>query len=94
MNMIKKISSICNESYWFDYSKISEFNKRHKNLIKYFYDSFPKERLIISLNKIDKIILKINDKGKEEINNDIFKIREEIIYMLSFQKTIMEDDYE
>ena len=44
----------------------------HKNLIKPFYDSIPKERLIFSLNIIDKIILKIYD-------NDVFKLREEIL---------------
>ena len=90
--MIKEISSYCIESYWFDYSNISEFNKLHKYLIKNFYDNIPEERLIISLNLIDKIILKIYDNDKEEINNDIFELREEILYMLSFQKTIMEDN--
>ena len=94
MNTIKEVLTICNESYWFDYSNISEFNKLYKYLIKYFYDSIPKERLIISLNIIDKIILKIYDNDEEEINNDIYKLREEILYMLSFQKTIMEDDDE
>ena len=94
MNMIKEILTICNETYWFDLSNISEFNKLHKYLIKDFYDSIPKERLIIFLNIIDKIILKVYDNDKEETNNDIFKLREEILYMLSFQKTIMEDDDE
>ena len=90
--MIKEISSICSESYWFDYSNISEFNKLHKNIIKYFYDNIPKERLLISLNIIDKIILKIYDNDKEEIIIDIFNLGEEILYMLWFQKTIMEDE--
>ena len=91
MDTKKEISTICNESFWFVYSNISEFNKLHKYLIKYFYDSIPKQRLIISLNIIDKIILKIYDNDKEEINCDIYKLREEILYMLSFQKTIMEN---
>ena len=92
MNMIKEILTFSNESYWFDYSNISEFNKLHKYIIKFFYDNIPKERLLISLNKIAKFILKINDNDKEEINNDNFKLREGILYMLSFQKTIMEDE--
>ena len=91
MNTIKEILTICNESHWFDYSNISELNKLHKYLIKYFYDNIPKERLIISLNMIDEIILKINDNDKKEINNDIFKLREEILYMLSFEKVIKDD---
>ena len=91
MNTIKEILRICNESLWFDYSNISELNKLHKYLIKCFYDSIPKERLIISLNLIDKILIKIYDNDKEEINNDIFKLREEILYMLSYQKTVKEE---
>ena len=43
MIAIKEILSNCNEIYWFDYSNISEFNKLHKDLIEYFYDSIPKE---------------------------------------------------
>ena len=72
----------------FDYSNISELNSLRKYLIDYFYDKIPQERLIISLNIIDKIILKIYDNDKEEINSDIYKLREEILYMLSFQKTL------
>ena len=94
MDTIKEILTFCNESLWFDYSNISELNKLHKYLIKYFFDSIPKERLIISLNLIDKIVIKIYDNDKEEINIDIFKLREEILYMLSYQKTIMEDNDE
>ena len=56
MVTIKEILTNCNESYWFDYSNISDFNKLHKYLIKYFYDSIPREKLIISLNIIDDII--------------------------------------
>ena len=91
MIAIKEILSNFNELYWFDYSNISEFNKLHKDLIKYFYDSIPEERLVISLNIIDDIILKIYDNDKEKINDYIFKLREQILYMLSFQKTIKED---
>ena len=91
MDTINEKLTICNESYWFDYSNICEFNKLHKYLIKYFYNNIPKERLIISLNLIDKNDIKIYNSDKEEINNDIFKLREEILYMFSFQKTIKED---
>ena len=87
--MIKEILTICNESYWFDYSNISEFNKLYKYIIKYFYDNIPKERLIIPLNIIDNISLKIYDN--KEVNNDIFKLREEILYMLSFEKVVKDD---
>ena len=92
MDTIKDVLKICNEAIWLDYSNIGELNSLRKYLIDYFYDIIPQERLIISLNVIDKIILKIYDNDKEEINSDIYELREEILYMLSFQKTIMEDD--
>ena len=70
---------------------MGELNSLRKNLIDYFYDTIPQERLLISLNKIDNIILKIYDNDTQEINNEIFKLREQILYMLSFQKTIKDD---
>ena len=91
METIKDILTICNEIYWYDYSNISEFNKLHKYLIQYFYDSIPRERLNISLNIIDDIILKIYNNDKEKFIDYIHKLKEQILYMLSFQKTIKDD---
>ena len=92
MDMIKEILAISNESHWCDYENMSELNSLRKYLIDYFYDIIPQERLLISLNIIDNNFLKIYNNDKEEINNDIFKLREQILYMLSFQKTIEDDD--
>ena len=89
MDTIKEILKICNESYRYDYENISELNTLRKYLIDYFYDTIPQERLLISLHIIDNIILKIYDN--KEVNNDIFKLREEILYMLSFEKVVKDD---
>ena len=62
-----------------------------KYLVDYFYDTIPQERLLISLNIIDNIILKIYDDDTQEINNEIFKLREQILYMLSFEKIVKDD---
>ena len=86
MDTIKEILNICNESHWYDYENISELNTLRKYLIDYFYDTIPQERLLISLHIIDNIILKIYEN--KEINNDIFKLREELLYMLSFEKVV------
>ena len=59
MDMIKEILAICNETHWYDYENVSELNTLRKYLIEYFYDTIPQERLLISLNIIDNIILKI-----------------------------------
>ena len=88
MDTIKEISTICNESHWYDYENMGELNSLRKYLIDYFYDSIPQETLLISLNIIDNIILKIYDNDTQEINNDIFKLREQILYMLSFEKVV------
>ena len=92
MDTIKEILNISNESHWYDYENMSELNSLRKFLIDYFYDTIPQERLLISLNIIGNIILKIYDDDSQEINNEIFKLREQILYMLSFQKTFKEDE--
>ena len=89
METIKEILNICNESHWYDCENISELSTLRKYLIDYFYDTIPQERLIMSLHIIDNIILKIYDN--KEVNNDIFKLREEILYMLSFEKVVKDD---
>ena len=89
METIKEILNISNESHWYDYENISELNTLRKYLIDYFYDTIPQERLLISLHMLDNIILKIYDN--KEVNNDIFKLREEILYMLSYEKVVKDD---
>ena len=91
MDTIKEILAICNETHWYDYENVSELNSLRKYLIDYFYDTIPQERLLISLNIIHNNILKIYDNDTQEINNEVFKLREQILYMLSFEKTIKED---
>ena len=73
MDTIKEFLNISNEPHWYDYENISELNSLRKYLIEYFYDTIPQERLLISLNIIDNIILKIYDDNSQEINNETFK---------------------
>ena len=91
MDTIKEILNFSNETHWYDYENMSELNSLRKHLIDYFYDTIPQERLIISLNIIDKIILKLYDNDTQENSNEVFKLRKQILYMLSFEKTIKED---
>ena len=58
MDTIKEILNISNESHWYDYENKSELNTLRNNLVDYFYDTIPQERLLFSLNIIDNIILK------------------------------------
>ena len=94
MESIKEIFKICNKSLWYDYTSrqnIQEFNYIRKELIKYFYNVVPGERLINSLDIIDNIILKICNNESNDIIQNINKLREQILYMLSFQKTVEEE---
>ena len=91
MDTTKEILTISNETHWYDYENMSELNSLRKYLIDYFYDTIPQARLLISLNISDNIILKIYDKNTQEINNDIFKLREQISYKLSFEKVVKDD---
>ena len=61
------------------------------DILEYFYNSIPGERINISLSLIDDIILKIYNNETDDINKIVHKLREQILYMLSFQKTIKDD---
>ena len=50
--------------------------------------------LLTSLNLIDDIILKINDNDIENIIDNIHDLRENTIYMLSFEKLIKDNNGE
>ena len=94
MHTIKEILTNCNESLFYDFSdikKISEFNRLRKYIIKFFLNDIPEERLVISLYIIDNFILKFFNNDKEEIIDNINKLREQILYMLSFQKTARDE---
>ena len=62
-----------------------------ETIINRFYKTIPHTRILISLGIIDDIILKTNSGDIEKILDDIHNLRENILYMLSFEKT---DKYE
>ena len=45
----------------------------------------------MSLSIIDDIILKFNSGDIEKILNDVHSLRENILYMLSFEKTVNDE---
>ena len=53
--------------------------------------TIPNTRILVSLGIIDDIILKINSGDIENLIDDVHDLRENILYMLSFEKT---DKYE
>ena len=94
MNTVEEIFEICNDCLWYDFSEnknIDQINKFRRYVLENFYNHIPGERINISLSLIDDIILKIYNNETDDIIKIIHKLREQILYMISFQKTIEDD---
>ena len=68
-----------------------ELNQVRKCIINSFYKTIPHSRILVSLSIIDDVILKINDNDIENKIENIHDIRENILYMLSFEKLIKDE---
>ena len=66
-------------------------NQVRKCIINSFYRKIPHTRILVSLSIIDDIILKINDNDIENIIENIHDLRENILYMLSFEKLVKDE---
>ena len=71
---------------------IDDLNPVRKFIINRFYKTIPCGRILVSLSIIVDIILKINENDIEKISGDNHKLREQILYMLSFEKTAKEEE--
>ena len=90
METIKELLNFCNDAVFYDYKNIGlicELNPVRTFIINRFYKTIPNTRILVSLGIIDDIILKINSGDIEKILDDIHNLRENIFYMLSFEKT-------
>ena len=97
MKTIKDILNFCNAAIFYDYENdgiIEELSRVRKCIIDSFFKTIPNTTLLTSLNLIDDIILKINDNGIENIVDNIHDLRENILYMLSFEKLIKDNNGE
>ena len=83
-----------NAAVFYDYTDIGitcELNQVRKCIINSFYKTIPDSRIRVSLSKIDDIILKINNNDIDDIIENIHDLRENIVYMLSFEKLIRDE---
>ena len=97
MESIKDILNFCNSAVFYDYKNkgiIEELNQVRMYIINSFYKSIPDSRIRISLSIIDDIILKIYDNGIDDIIENVHDLRENILYMLSFEKLIKDNNGE
>ena len=97
METTKDILNFCNAAIFYDYENdgvTAEINLVRKYIIIKFYKSIPNTTLLTSLSIIDDIILKINDNDIENIIDNIHDLRENILYMLSFEKLMKDNNGE
>ena len=95
MHTDKEIFDYCNRAIFYDYNSIEctvELNKIRKNIINRFYESIPTSRILFTLSIIDEMILKIFNNEIDNILDNLHDLRENILYMISFEKTALEED--
>ena len=68
-----------------------ELNRVRKCIINSFYKTIPHSRILVSLSIIVDVILKINNNDIENIIENIHDLRENILYMLSFEKLVRDE---
>ena len=82
------------EFIFLDHSKNGigiEVNILRKYIINRFHKTIPASRMLIVLSLIDDIILKLHNKDLEGIQNDMYDLRGNVMYMLSFEKVVEEE---
>ena len=97
MSSIKDILNFCNAAIFYDYENdgiIEELGLVRKCIIDSFFKTIPNTTLLTSLNLIDALILKITDNDIENIIDNIHDLRENVIYMPSFEKLIKDNNGE
>ena len=66
-------------------------NEVRKCIIKSLYKTIPHTRILVSLSIIEDIILKIHDNEIENIVKNILDSRENVLYMLSFEQLVNDE---
>ena len=91
METKKGILNFCNEAVYYDYKSfgiVCELNQVRKCIINTFHETIPGCRIILALSIIDDLTLKLYGNEIEYNLENIHDLRENVIYMLSFEKTV------
>ena len=94
METDKPMFKFFNEFIFLDHSKNGigvEVNILRKYIINRFHKTIPASWMLIVLSLIDGIILKLHNKDLEGIQNDMYNLRGNVMYMLSFEKVVEEN---
>ena len=90
----KKVLSFCSAAIFYDFKNvgnIQELNQARKGLINNFDKTIPVSRMPVTLSILNDVILKNNDNYIENNIENNHKLWENILYMLSFEKVIREE---
>ena len=66
-----------------------KINVLRNYIINRFHNTIPQTRKITTLSLIDDIVLKLHDKNLEGIQDDMYSVRENVMYMLFFENLLM-----
>ena len=94
METTKDLLNFCNDAVFYDYKTkgiICELNPVRTFIIIRFYKTIPYTRILVCLSIIDDIILKINSVDIENFLAETHNLRENVLYMLSFEKTVNDE---
>ena len=94
METVKQILKFCIATFFYNYKYIGitcELNQERKCIINSFYKTIADSRIRVSLSIIDDIILKRNNNDIQDNIENIHDLRENILYMLSFEKLIRDE---
>ena len=97
MESVKDILNFCNAAVFYDYTNfgiVCELIQVRKCIINNFCKTKPHTKILVSWSVIDDIIMKINGNDIENIIENIHDLRENIFYMLSFEKWIKDEQHD
>ena len=80
-----------NEFIFLDHSQDGidvKVNDLRKYIINRFYNTIPPSRISTAKSLIDDFILKLHDKNIEGTQDNMYSVRENVMYMLSFEKFV------
>ena len=95
MKTIKDTLSFCNAALFYDFKNIGfieELNQARRCIFNNFHETKPVYRRPITLSFVDVVILKVNDGDIENFILNFHDLRENILYMLSSERVIREEE--
>ena len=95
MESVKNILIFCNAAIFYEYKNIGILEELYqvlKCIISNFHETRHVSRILMSLSNIDYIDLKSHDVDVEDIIIDVHDLREDISYVLSFEKVKKEEE--